>query len=213
MKASWGHLCKTSWRCFENVLKTSWRSLEDIFARRLQNVLKMSWRRFENVLKTSWRRMSKTNILVLIKTSWRRLLKTKTKEVFKTSSSRRLFAGLQRCKINNSFSEWVKISVRVLQGSTLGPLLFNIFINDIFLFLQKRDLANYADDNTMYTSDKRLSTIVDSLRHEFTILSKWFYNDFMVLNPEKCSFMLLGVDDSLQANLVCGDEILENAKH
>ena len=94
MKASWGHLCKTSWRCFENVLKTSWRSLEDIFARRLQNVLKMSWRRFENVLKTSWRRMSKTNILVLIKTSWRRLLKTKTKEVFKTSSSRRIFAGI-----------------------------------------------------------------------------------------------------------------------
>ena len=134
-------------------------------------------------------------------------------DVFKTSSSRRLFAGLQRCKINNSFSEWVKISVRVLQGSTLGPLLFNIFINDIFLFLQKCDLANYADDNTMYTSDKRLSTIVDSLRHEFTILSKWFYNDFMVLNPEKCSFMLLDVDYSLQANLVCGDEILENAKH
>ena len=120
---------------------------------------------------------------------------------------------LQRCKINNSFSEWAKTSSAVPQGSVLGPLFFNIFINDIFLFLQKCDLANYADDNTMYTSDKRLSTIVDSLRHEFTILSKWFYNDFMVLNPEKCSFMLLGVDDSLQANLVCGDEILENAKH
>ena len=34
----------------------------------------------------------------------------------------------------------------------------------------------------------------------------------MVLNPEKCSFMLLGVDDSLQTNLVCGDEILKNTK-
>ena len=32
----------------------------------------------------------------------------------------------------------------------------------------------------------------------------------MVLNSEKCSFMLLGVDDSLQTNLVCGDEILTN---
>ena len=58
---------------------------------------------------------------------------------------------LQRCKINNSFSEWAKISAGVPQGSILGPLLFNIFVNDIFLFLQKCDSANYADDSTMYT--------------------------------------------------------------
>ena len=34
----------------------------------------------------------------------------------------------------------------------------------------------------------------------------------MVGNPDKCSFMLLGVVDSLQINLVCGDEILRNTK-
>ena len=52
---------------------------------------------------------------------------------------------------------------------------------------------------------------MNSLSHDFTILSKWFYNNFMVLNPDKCSFMLLGVDDELQTNLVCGNEILENS--
>ena len=119
---------------------------------------------------------------------------------------------LQRCKINNCFSEWAKISVGVPQGSILGPLIFNVFINDIFLFLQKCDLANYADDCTIYTSGKRVSTITDSLRHEFNTLSKWFYNNFMVLNPDKCSFMFLGVDDSLQTNLVCDDEIFKNTK-
>ena len=31
-------------------------------------------------------------------------------------------------------------------------------------------------------------------------------------NPDKCSFMLLGVDDSLQTSLICGDEILKNTK-
>ena len=120
---------------------------------------------------------------------------------------------LQPCKTNNSFSEQAKISAGVPQGFLLGPPLFNILINDIFLFLQKCDLANYANDSTMYTSDKRVSTVIDSLSHEFTILSKWFYNNFMVLNSDRCLFMLLGVVDSLQTNLVCGDVILKNTKH
>ena len=119
---------------------------------------------------------------------------------------------LQRCKINNSFRKWTKISAEDPQGSILGPLLFNIFINDIFLFLQKFDLANYANDSTLSTSDKHFSTIIVPLRHEVTILSKRFCNNSMVLNLEKCSFMLLGVDDSWQTNLVCGHEILKNTK-
>ena len=64
----------------------------------------------------------------------------------------------------------------------------------------------------MYASDKHISTILDFLSHEFTFLSKWFYNNFMVLNPDKCSFMLLGIDDSLHINLACGDKILKNTK-
>ena len=53
---------------------------------------------------------------------------------------------------------------------------------------------------------------MNSLSHDFTILSKWFHNNFMVLNPNKCSFMLFGVDDELQTNLVCGNETLKNNK-
>ena len=102
---------------------------------------------------------------------------------------------LQRCKINNHFGEWAKISAGVPQGSILSPLLFNFFINDIFLLLQKCYQANYADESSMYSSDKCISAIIDSLRHELTILSKWVYNNFIVLNSEKYLFMLLDVDD------------------
>ena len=60
---------------------------------------------------------------------------------------------LQRCKINNSYSEWGKVLNGVPQGSISGSLLFNIFLSDIFLSLQKYDLANCVDDSTLYTSD------------------------------------------------------------
>ena len=125
-----------------------------------------------------------------------------------------LINKLQCCKMNKSFSKWGKVLNVVPhnvapQGSIFGPLLFNIFLNCIFLSLQKYDLANYADDSTLHTSDKSISNIMNSLRHDFTILSQWFYNNFMVLNPEKCSFMLLGVDNELQTNLMCGKESLK----
>ena len=66
---------------------------------------------------------------------------------------------LQRCKVKNSFSEWVKISAVVPKGSILGPLIFNIFSNGISLLFQKCDIANYADVSTMYASEKCVSII------------------------------------------------------
>ena len=53
---------------------------------------------------------------------------------------------------------------------------------------------------------------MNSLSHDFTILSKRFHNNFMVLNPDKCSFMLLGVDDETLVKLVCGNETFKNSK-
>ena len=64
----------------------------------------------------------------------------------------------------------------------------------------------------MCVSGKRVSAILDSLSHKFIILTKWFFNNFMIPNPGKCSFMLLGFDDSLQTNLACDNEIFKKIK-
>ena len=118
----------------------------------------------------------------------------------------------QRFKINNSFSQRKRALAGVPQGSILRPLLFNIFINDVFLFLQNCRLANYADDSTMHSSNKNISNTVTSLNHDFTVLSNWFYKNFMILNPDKCSFMLLGVQDELETNIVSNNIIIKNSK-
>ena len=88
--------------------------------------------------------------------------------------------------------KWAKVLADVQKGFNLGLLIFNSFISSrVFVIC----LANYVDDNTMYISDRGFSNI-NSLSDGFTVLPKWFYNNCMVLNRDKCPFMLLGVNDN-----------------
>ena len=70
----------------------------------------------------------------------------------------------QRVKICNARSEWISLSKGVPQGSILGPVLSNVFINDMYLFINKCTLYNYADDNSISCAATEVEEVMSSLQ-------------------------------------------------
>ena len=91
----------------------------------------------------------------------------------------------QNVKINNVFSTFQVLLSGVPQGSILGPILFNIFINDLFLWINDASLHNFADDNTLSAFAKTIQELVSILEKESEVAIKWFRDNGMSVNPEK----------------------------
>ena len=98
----------------------------------------------------------------------------------------------QRVKVNDRYSSWSEILFGVPQGSILGPLLFNIFICDMFYFLEDFDIANYANDSTPYCAGKSAEFVVNSLEQSSAILFEWLNNNYMKVNTGNSHLLLSG---------------------
>ena len=76
----------------------------------------------------------------------------------------------------------------------MGPLILNLIINDLFLFICFNARFNYADDNNLFTTGTDIQLINQMLLSDFRTVNNWFYENFMILNPEKCHFMSIDKD-------------------
>jgi len=95
----------------------------------------------------------------------------------------------QRTKIKGSYSSWMEIIFGVPQGSVLGPLLFNIFLCDLFFSIENVEFASFADDTTPFVTGDCLTDVISSLEKTAADLLKWFETNRMVANPEKCQLI------------------------
>ena len=80
-----------------------------------------------------------------------------------------------------------------------------------FLHIVNSDLCNYAGDGTLYASGESLSIIIENLKANSSWISKWFHKNFMVLNPDKFHFMVLG-DSNCTCNFTCNGTTIERSK-
>ena len=119
----------------------------------------------------------------------------------------------QRTKVGSVFSSWLLILKGVPQGSILGPLLFNIFINDLLSFVTKTDLCNFVDDNTVYSCANSLADVISNLKYDLSAVLSWFKANQLVANPSKFQMIVLGEPNSnLPINLYADNVLITSVE-
>ena len=97
----------------------------------------------------------------------------------------------QRVKIGDTFSDWKGVKRGVPRGSVLGPVFFNIFINDLFYSVTHGKLGAYADDHQLYSSDVDPVALKNYICREVRVANEWYRSNRMIVNETKHQAIVL----------------------
>ena len=97
-----------------------------------------------------------------------------------------------RTKVNTSFSSWEELIKGEPQESALGPILFNLYLNDLFYLPDFTEVCNFANDTAFHACDNDLNSLIKRLEHDAFLAIEWFETKNMKLNKDKCHLLVSG---------------------
>ena len=103
-----------------------------------------------------------------------------------------LLGRKQRVCLHGVCSSYSELRAGLPQGSLLGPLLFNIFINDLNYAVPDVSLRLYADDTTLYASDVSPIALQFVVNRGLSRLSEWFDANYLLINNAKTQALPIG---------------------
>ena len=120
----------------------------------------------------------------------------------------------QRVFANGIRSSFQSITQGVPQGSVLGPLFYIIYANNISNVINKCEIALYADDTVLFTSDLNFGKAISNLQEDLKSLNVWCQNNGIMANTSKTKVMVFGSPHMLakvhQPEILLNNEPLQN---
>ena len=96
----------------------------------------------------------------------------------------------QFVKIDNIESTFLEVKCGVPQGSILGPLLFLIYVNDMYLSVPKLNAVMFADDTNLFISGADYKTLFKIMNEQLSLIETWFAANKLSLNTDKTKYTL-----------------------
>ena len=114
---------------------------------------------------------------------------------------------------NGITSKSQRVLCGIPQGSTVGPLMFIIYINDIASILQHRKYQLYADDTVLYTSGENIDSITDNMSSDLSRFEDWCTRNKLTMNVKKTKYVLFGLKSQIKEirvyNLYISNRLLD----
>ena len=120
-------------------------------------------------------------------------------------------SGRKQCvKINGELSRFLNIVYGVPQGSTLGPILFLLFINDLPTCLTKCECILFADDTAIYTMNVDENIAISDLQSDINNVAEWFQCNRLSVNVNKSYTMSVSTRSANNNILYMNNEVINN---